>query len=337
MVAQSSLGQVIPAGLTAFALASALAAAWVWRDARARLSGPEAEVWVWAVGTLVALPVFLPLYLLAARPVGRTIHCPVCGRPTLSHRASCLHCGHPLAFDAPPGHWGLGEAVGVAVVFLVTLPVAAQALGLEVTSALPVLSAVAVAQNALFVGLALYVVRRRYRLPGSAVGLTLRAWPQTAAVGLAVGAASVSLSVGAEHLAVWAIGLLVGRERAEAMAEAEHARDVLAGILRGPLTGVELAWVVVLVCVLVPVGEELYFRGLLYGALRPHSPALATAVSAVVFAAVHQQVIHFLPILLLGVVLAVLYQRTGSLVGPMVVHGINNLVAVLAILNNWNV
>ncbi len=336
MTAHLDAGQVLPFGLAAFVLVSALAAAWVWWDGQARFPRPGAELWVWAAGTLVALPVFLPLYLLGARPVGRIARCPACGRPTLSHRAACLHCAHPLAFDALPDRWGLGEAVGVAVVFMVTLPVVVQTLGLEVTSDLGQLSAVAVVQNALFVALALYVVRGRYRLRPAAIGLSLKRWPLALAAGMAVGAATIPLSVGAERLAVRALGWLVGLQRAEAMAEAEHARDVLAGILRGPLTGAELAWVVVLVCVLVPVGEEVFFRGLIYGALRSWSPAGATAVSALYFAGVHQQVVHFLPILLLGVVLAVLYERTGSLVAPVVVHGINNLVAVLAILNNWN-
>ena len=333
MTAYPPVGQA-PLGFVVFAAVSALAAVWVWRDGQGRFPPPASEAWVWAAGTLVALPVFLPLYLLAARPAGRTVRCPACGRPTLSHRAACLHCLHPLAFDAPPDRWGLGEAVGVAVVFMVTLPVAAQALGVGAAS-LGALSAMAVVQNVLFVALTLYVVRRRYRLPPEAVGLTREGWAQMAAAGMAVGAATIALSVGAERLAVWGIGLVVGPQRARAMADAEHARDVLAGILRGPLTGPELAWVVAMVCVLVPVGEEVFFRGLLYGALRWWSPAGAAAVSALYFAAVHQQVVHFLPIFLLGVILAVLYQRTGSLVGPAMVHGVNNLVAVLAILNNW--
>jgi membrane protease YdiL (CAAX protease family) len=336
MAAYPPVGQMPPPGLVVFALASALAAAWVWWDGRARFPSPTGGLGVWVAGTLLALPVFLPLYLLAARPPGRVTRCPACGRLTLSHRAACLHCAHPLAFDAPPDRWGLGEAVGVAVVFMVTLPVVVQALGLEATPTLGPLSAVAVIQNGLFVILALYVVRRRYRQPASAVGLSLRGWQRLVAVGVAVGVATVPVSVGAEHLAVRAIGLLVGPHRAEAMAEAEHARDVLAGILRQPLSGVELAWVLLLVCVLVPVGEEIFFRGLLYGALRPWSSVGAAVVSAVYFAAVHQQVVHFLPISLLGVVLAAVYGWTGSLVAPMTVHGINNLVAVLAILNNWN-
>jgi len=39
----------------------------------------------------------------------------------------------------------------------------------------------------------------------------------------------------------------------------------------------------------------------------------------------------------LGIVLALLYERTGSLVSSMAVHGINNVVAILSILYGWNI
>src|SRR2546427_6923585 len=100
--------QVFPLGLVIFIAVSAAAAAWVAQDARARFAGGPGEGWVWAVGTLVALPIFLPLYLIAARPVGSVTVCPSCGRGTLRHRATCLHCGHPITFEAFPtrGDWG---------------------------------------------------------------------------------------------------------------------------------------------------------------------------------------------------------------------------------------
>src|SRR5713226_553933 len=126
-----SLLQVFPLGLGIFMAVSAATAAWVMQDARARFPGGPGEGWVWAIGSFVALPIFLPLYLIAARPVGRVMICPSCGRGMLSHRATCLHCGHPIIFEAFPETWGLGEVIGVATVFMVSLPVIAQAVGVE--------------------------------------------------------------------------------------------------------------------------------------------------------------------------------------------------------------
>jgi len=329
--------QVLSLGFAIFVVVSVAIAAWVWRDAGARFPHGPGEGWVWAAGTLVALPVFLPIYLIAARPVGHVIHCPSCGRGTLSHRAACLHCDHPLAFDAAPATWGMGEVVGVSTVFMVSLPVIAQAAGVGETLRLLDLTIFGLVQNVLFVGLVLYVARVRYRQPLSAVGLRFDRWLLLAGVGVIAGAVTVPLSTFAEQLAVTVIGWFVGASRAEAMAEAEHASDILTGILRARPSPGELIWILILVCVVVPVGEEMFFRGFVYGTLRRWGIVPATALSALFFGAAHQQVVHFFPIVVLGAVLAGLYERTGSLAASMAVHGVNNLVAVLSLLYGWNI
>lgn len=329
--------QVVPPGFLIFIAVSLAVAAWVWLDARARFPRGPSEGWVWAAGTLVALPIFLPIYLIGARPVGHVIGCPSCRRGTLGHRATCLHCDQPIAFEAAPASWGLGEVVGVATVFMVSLPVIAQAAGVGEMPTLLGLTLIGVAQNVLFVALVAYVARTRYHQPLAAVGLRTDRWPLLAGVGIIVGAVTIPLSTAAEQLAVAVIGLFVGTPRAEAMAAAEHASDILTGILRARLSPVELVWIFVLVCVVVPVGEETFFRGFVYGTLRRWGLLPAVALSSLYFGAVHQQIVHFLPIFVLGAVLALLYERTGSLVAGIAVHGINNLVAILSMLYGWNI
>lgn len=324
-------------GIAAFVIVSALAAAWVYIDYRARGDGPLWERIAWWLGTLLALPIFLPIYLIAARPPGRIVRCPSCGRPTVTHRAACRHCGNAIAFEPSPAIWGLGEVVGISLVFMLALPVIAAALGLESTPSLAALSAFALAQNVLFVALAAYVVRGRYGLPLAALGIHRDRWPLWLAVGIVAGGLAIPVSVQVENLSIVLVGLVVGRGRAEAMAEQEHLSDLLAGILRGPLSAVQLGWILLLVCVVVPIGEEIFFRGFVYGTLRRWGVAMATGLSAVFFAAVHQQVVHFLPIFVLGVILALLYERTRSLVGAVAVHAVNNVVAILSLLYGWNI
>lgn len=320
-----------------FAVVSLLASRWVYVDTRARFAGTRLEALIWSLGTLLALPIFLPIYLIAARPIGRMERCPSCGRPTLMHRAACQHCGNPVAFEPPPVVWGLSEIVGISIVFIFSLPVVAAAAGFGDAPSLAVLSTFAVVQNVLFVGLAVYVTSVRYRLPVAALGLSSRRWPLLLLVGLAIGGLTIFMSMGAERLAIAALTVFVGRERAERMAASEHERDVLMGILRGPLTSTELIWILILVCALVPIGEEVFFRGFVYGALRQWGTLLAAGLSALFFGAVHQQVVHFLPIFVLGVILALLYERTRSLLPTMVVHAVNNLVAILAVIYGWNI
>lgn len=78
--------------------------------------------------------------------------------------------------------------------------------------------------------------------------------------------------------------------------------------------------------VIAPIVEEIGFRGLLYGALRGKMGVWQSAVlSGVFFAAIHPAFpVMLLPILVLGTALALLRERTGSLVPGMVCHAVNN-------------
>ena len=75
-----------------------------------------------------------------------------------------------------------------------------------------------------------------------------------------------------------------------------------------------------------PVIEELFFRGFLYGAFKKYIGVFwAMVVTAAVFAALHTHIIGFLPIMALGILLAYLYEKTGTLVSSITVHIIHNL------------
>jgi membrane protease YdiL (CAAX protease family) len=86
-----------------------------------------------------------------------------------------------------------------------------------------------------------------------------------------------------------------------------------------------LGLTVALACVIGPLAEELFFRGVVYPVVRRQvPPAAAMAVSGAAFAALHTNLVGFLPILLLGCLLAYLYERTGSLAAPLAVHILHN-------------
>lgn len=90
-----------------------------------------------------------------------------------------------------------------------------------------------------------------------------------------------------------------------------------------------VALTLVLACVVGPVAEEIFFRGLLFGALRTRmSRVWAALASGSLFAAVHTNPVGFLPIVLLGWLLADLYERTGSLAGSIVVHIVHNTLLI---------
>ncbi len=87
-----------------------------------------------------------------------------------------------------------------------------------------------------------------------------------------------------------------------------------------------------LVGILAPVVEELIFRGFVYAGLRRIMTVPAAALtSALIFAAAHIAVPvgGLLAITLIGVVLAYLYERSGTLLAPMITHAMYNSFVLL--------
>jgi len=83
------------------------------------------------------------------------------------------------------------------------------------------------------------------------------------------------------------------------------------------------------------VGEEIFFRGLVFGALRRRLDRhVAVLLSALFFAGAHLQPVEFLPIVILGTILAYTYEFTGALIPGMIAHGVNNLAALLIFYQN---
>ena len=82
-----------------------------------------------------------------------------------------------------------------------------------------------------------------------------------------------------------------------------------------------------------PIVEELMFRGVLYPALKgPWGKIGGALLSGAVFAVVHPTIPNgFLPIMLLGVVFALTYERRGSLLPNIVMHGIHNGLILLMV------
>jgi membrane protease YdiL (CAAX protease family) len=84
-----------------------------------------------------------------------------------------------------------------------------------------------------------------------------------------------------------------------------------------------------LATVAAPFMEELIFRGFLFNALLRYAPVwLAAVVSGVLFGLSHGSSSAWIPLAASGVVLAYVYQRSGSLTAAMISHAAFNLVNV---------
>lgn len=239
--------------------------------------------------------------------------------------------------------WGISEMVAIAVLFLLTLPMAALLVGIDLPLTLVDLSVVTIVQNAVFVGLPAYVAMVRYGLPAASLGVRIAGWPRFVALGAAGAALATPLAIIGEEIAVFLVGLIEGPAQVAARVAAEHLDDPLRPVLAELNSPTAIAWLIVLLAVIVPIGEEMFFRGFVYGGLRSRwgavrwGAALAALVSAAFFAAVHMQLVHGVPIFLLGLLLALLYERTRSLVPGIITHALTNVIAVLSIWRNWGI
>ena len=84
----------------------------------------------------------------------------------------------------------------------------------------------------------------------------------------------------------------------------------------------------VFVIAIAPPVEEFFFRGFLFQSLRNSwGPALGAIGSAVIFSAIHLQLDKFVQLVILGIALAFVFQKTDSLWPCIMLHALNNALA----------
>jgi membrane protease YdiL (CAAX protease family) len=90
---------------------------------------------------------------------------------------------------------------------------------------------------------------------------------------------------------------------------------------------------IIAVCIIAPVLEEVIFRGIVWRAIeKMTSTNVAWAVTSVLFAAAHADIIHIIAVLPLGILFGYLRKRTNNIWAPMLAHSANNFLASLALL-----
>ena len=170
-----------------------------------------------------------------------------------------------------------------------------------------------------------YILRRHGR------GLKELGWQwgkpsRTLAYGTLGALVALVLSYGAFFLVYLIFYLLAGR--GPVSADSEQMQDLSNGYL---------VLVIVVVVILAPIFEELFFRGLFYPALRNRlKPAWAIILNGAVFGVIHFQPLFMVSLILVGITLAYLYEKTDSLAAPIITHALYNLaVIIVSLLAGW--
>ncbi|UCH89612.1 MAG: CPBP family intramembrane metalloprotease [Thermoplasmata archaeon] len=109
----------------------------------------------------------------------------------------------------------------------------------------------------------------------------------------------------------------------------------LAGLESEPSFGIpeklpELALILVAGVVFAPIGEELYFRAYIMTAVSArYNKTVTFTFSALFFAVLHLSLEALIPILLMGFFLAYIFDRYKSITPCIIIHAMNNFIAIM--------
>lgn len=219
--------------------------------------------------------------------------------------------------------WGLGDVVlwfvAAQVAAVVVGSITLSAAGHTATASVP-LWLLVLLQVPLWAGYLLgpvLVTRTKGQGPVRELGAWVR--PSDVLPGLVLGVAAQLVAVPLLYRLV-VLQVLDGDLSAPARNLAERATDPVGVVLLVLLAGVA-----------APLAEELFYRGLLLGALlRRLPPAPAVVISALVFGLVHRQGLQLPALVLFGLLAGWLRVRTGRLGMPWAAHvGFNGATLVI--------
>ncbi len=219
----------------------------------------------------------------------------------------------------PPATWRALEAVPVfAVATLSTLVVVTAISALFPSCSTRFILSTLTGEIAFFLSVYLWV-RYVNRGPIAALGASRRPW-RDAGVGALAGVALIVIGSIALALIRAAASVVLGHEPPQ-------PQQVVSCV-----TGSGLLFLAPVVILAAPLGEETFFRGFLYKALRRRfSVPLAAVFSSAVFAAVHVDPLLIASLFVVGLGLAFVYERRQSLVASVAAHATFNLVGFLFI------
>ncbi len=90
-------------------------------------------------------------------------------------------------------------------------------------------------------------------------------------------------------------------------------------------TDAGVGWLILGICILVPIAEELLFRGIVQGELSAvMSPWAAVLTQAALFSAFHMQPVQSVYVFLPGLVMGLAYMASGSILVPILMHMVFN-------------
>lgn len=212
----------------------------------------------------------------------------------------------------------VAAGLGIGIVLSALGIVAVEAAGIDLSDTIVVSLATTLIYVGVAAGVYLLLFRRREITPGE-VGL------------VPVSRGTLGRMVLLALLLQFLVGLVV-LLTAPLLGDPPSAGEQLALEEGTSISEVEIALLILDAAIVAPIVEELVFRGFLYRYLRARwGIASSVVASSLIFAVVHPALPLMPAIFLLGVALATVAERYSSLYPGMLIHGIHNGIAVIAV------
>ncbi len=297
-----------------------------------------ADPWLWIIGVAFFMPFFLPFYILL-RPRTAYLYCPNCNTKNPFPISNCESCGIQIQSQEKlrQAEWGLIDSITILILSLFVIPVSLAGL----SNLLGILDGdwsewkniyyFSLVGSASLLILSLWFIKKVCGRSLKDIGLTKENIFRNILIGIILIVPVLFLEYVAEE-AIIKIAEIIAPSQAEhlrELQEMEHKGSI--DIWPGSMDEyIKFAGVTLLVVILGPIGEEILFRGMIYTSLRKRRGRLASLIlSSIFFAFVHGQFIHLFPIFLIALILAYLYERTGSIISSITLHISINLFFVI--------
>jgi hypothetical protein len=244
------------------------------------------------------------------------------------------------AFERPPdavANWGLWDALKLAFVYILLFGLAnsIRDVGHEFGLVNPLVAGSGINAflathslvSLLTVYVAFWIIRTRGQDPHRALGLGWNGFGSQLAAGVVLFGASIPIFVAVSRGWTELLQRLPGKDLSA-------PQDM---VVRFATTGslAEAVQIFAAAGLVAPVMEEVFFRGMLYGAVRGRVRRwLAITFASVCFGAVHMPALSAaVPMCFLGGVLCYVYERTGRIGVPILLHALYNVVQLSLILS----
>ena len=199
----------------------------------------------------------------------------------------------------------------------------------QLMESLPIVGLITLVQFVLLTGLPIFFITAKYGVPIREIGLR-KPTRKPVSVGLMAGFGVLIFSHVLEWMMILLLTALVGPENLKHITDATKNLTAEKYLTQRMSFGVFIG-ALIAAGVLAPISEEIFFRGFLFNCAKRRLGIVGGIIlTSAIFALVHLGPLAIMIIFPMGIFLALAYELTGSLWVPIIMHAVNNSIAVTA-------